>query len=75
MKPRLVPRHSLVRAKPQQRRGTVTGLARALLYTTGKEDAMTTMNTIKMTFQEWGYPAAVLISWMMATAYTLSRIL
>jgi hypothetical protein len=50
-------------------------LARGLLYTPGKEDAMTTMNTIKTTFQEWGYPAAVLISWMMATAYTLSRIL
>jgi len=37
------------------------------------EDAMT--RTIKATIQDWGFPAAVLISWMMATAYTLSRII
>jgi len=36
------------------------------------EDAMT---TIKATMLEWGYPAVVLISWMMATAYTLSKII
>src|SRR5207248_8192866 len=28
-----------------------------------------TMTSIKATVQEWGYPAAVLISWLMATAY------
>jgi len=40
------------------------------------EDAMTTMKTtIQTTIQDWGFPAAVLISWMMATAYTLSRII
>jgi hypothetical protein len=40
------------------------------------EDVMTTtMTTIKAAVQEWGYPAAVLISWMMATAYTLSKII
>ena len=33
------------------------------------------MNAIKQTFKEWGYPATVLISWMMATAYTLSKII
>jgi len=33
------------------------------------------MTTIKTAIRDWGYPAAVLISWMMATAYTLSRIL
>jgi hypothetical protein len=32
------------------------------------------MVSVKQTFQEWGYPATVLISWMMATAYTLSKI-
>ena len=35
------------------------------------EDAM---NKITTAVREWGYPAAVLISWMMATAYTLSKI-
>ena len=33
------------------------------------------MATIKATMLEWGYPAVVLISWMMATAYTLSKII
>jgi hypothetical protein len=33
------------------------------------------MNKITMTVREWGFPAAVLISWMMATAYTLSKII
>jgi hypothetical protein len=33
------------------------------------------MTSIKQTFQDWGYPATVLITWMMATAYTLSKIL
>ena len=33
------------------------------------------MTTIKATMLEWGYPALVLISWMMATAYTLSKII
>ncbi len=33
------------------------------------------MTTIKATFYEWGYPAVVLISWMMATAYTLSKMI
>ncbi len=33
------------------------------------------MTTIKATMLEWGYPAVVLISWMMATAYTLSKII
>jgi len=36
------------------------------------EDAMT---TIKATMLEWGYPAVVLISWMMAAAYTLSIVI
>jgi hypothetical protein len=36
------------------------------------EDAMT---TIKMTIREWGYPAVVLISWVMAAAYTLSMVI
>ena len=31
--------------------------------------------SIKQTMMEWGYPAAVLIAWMMATAYTLSKII
>jgi hypothetical protein len=47
-------------------------LAWALLQVTGTEENMT---SIKMTIQDWGYPAAVLISWMMATAYTLSKII
>ena len=34
-----------------------------------------TMTSIKATVQEWGYPAAVLISWLMATAYTISKII
>jgi hypothetical protein len=33
------------------------------------------MKTIKTTLNEWGYPAAVLISWVVATAYTLSTII
>jgi len=33
------------------------------------------MTTIKATMLEWGYPAVVLISWMVATAYTLSKII
>ena len=33
------------------------------------------MTAIKATMLEWGYPAVVLISWMMATAYTLSKII
>ena len=36
---------------------------------------MTTIKTIQTTIHDWGFPAAVLISWMMATAYTLSRII
>ena len=37
---------------------------------------MTTMKTtIQATIHDWGFPAAVLISWMMATAYTLSKII
>jgi hypothetical protein len=47
-------------------------LAWALLHVTGTEENMT---SIKTTIEEWGYPAAVLISWMMATAYTLSKII
>jgi hypothetical protein len=30
------------------------------------------MTKISTTVREWAFPAAVLISWMMATAYTLS---
>ena len=30
------------------------------------------MTKISMMVREWSFPAAVLISWMMATAYTLS---
>lgn len=33
------------------------------------------MTTIKTTMREWGYPALVLISWMMAAAYTLSMVI
>ena len=33
------------------------------------------MTSIKTTIQDWGYPAAVLISWMVATAYTRSKII
>jgi len=33
------------------------------------------MTSIKQTMMEWGYPATVLIAWMMATAYTLSKII
>jgi hypothetical protein len=33
------------------------------------------MTSIKQAFQEWGYPATVLITWMVATAYTLSKII
>jgi len=33
------------------------------------------MTTIKATIREWGYPAVVLISWMMAAAYTLSMVI
>jgi hypothetical protein len=33
------------------------------------------MTTIKTTILEWGYPAVVLISWMMAAAYTLSIVI
>lgn len=33
------------------------------------------MTTIKAMIYEWGYPAVVLISWMMATAYTVSKII
>jgi hypothetical protein len=33
------------------------------------------MTTFKTTLYEWGYPAVVLISWMMAMAYTLSKII
>ena len=47
-------------------------LARPLLCRGGKEENMT---SIKQTMMEWGYPATVLISWMMATAYTLSKII
>jgi hypothetical protein len=47
-------------------------LARTLLCGFGKEENMT---SIKQTMMEWGYPATVLISWMMATAYTLSKII
>jgi hypothetical protein len=36
---------------------------------------MTSINSMKQTMLEWGYPATVLISWMVATAYTLSKIL
>jgi len=37
---------------------------------------MTTIKTaIKTTIYEWGFPAVVLISWMMATAYTLSKMI
>ena len=33
------------------------------------------MKTFKTTFDEWGFPLVVLISWMMATAYTVSQII
>jgi hypothetical protein len=47
-------------------------LARALLCGAGMEENMT---SIKQAIQEWGYPATILISWMMATAYTLAKII
>jgi len=33
------------------------------------------MTTFRMTINEWAFPVAVLISWMMATAYTVSRMI
>lgn len=33
------------------------------------------MKTFKTTFHEWGFPAVVLISWVMATAYTVSKMI
>jgi hypothetical protein len=33
------------------------------------------MKTIRATINEWGYPAVVLISWMMATAYTVAKMI
>jgi hypothetical protein len=33
-----------------------------------------TMKTIKTTITDWGFPAVLLMSWMMATAYTISII-
>lgn len=33
------------------------------------------MNTFKTMIHEWGFPAVVLISWMMATAYTVSKMI
>ena len=36
---------------------------------------MISINSIKQTMFDWGYPATVLISWMVATAYTLSKII
>jgi hypothetical protein len=48
-------------------------LARALLCGPSMEENMTM--SIKQTIQDWGYPATVLISWMMAMAYTLTKII
>ena len=33
------------------------------------------MKSFRMTIDEWAFPAAVLISWVMATAYTLSKMI
>ncbi len=33
------------------------------------------MKTIRTALNEWAYPTVVLISWMMATAYTISKII
>ncbi len=33
------------------------------------------MTKIKTTIRDWGYPAVVLISWVMAAAYTLSMVI
>lgn len=72
----LVQRHLLCEQGVSQRvrggRGYDGSLARRLLHGAGMEENMT---SIKLAVQEWGYPATVLISWMMATAYTLSRII
>ena len=43
------------------------------LLSGNKKNAPT--SAIKQTIQDWGYPATVLISWMMATAYTLTKII
>jgi len=33
------------------------------------------MTTFRMTIDEWAFPATVLISWLMATAYTVSKMI